>query len=196
MKDRIGLSAEPRLFIAIPIPKQVKQQIGESIEQISHEQAFRKWVYPDDLHITVKFLGAVKDERVEQVRQVVRDVAATHTPFMLTLNSLGTFGNPASPRILWLGVEGDRKALNVLQQDVEQAVAPLGFAPENRPYSPHVTLAKHYTGAAPHQLAHRGYEALNRHFPYHVNVDALCVYQTHLGQTPMYEAIETAQFDG
>ena len=135
--------AQPlRLFIAIDLPPDVKQLLGDVQGALQRHTHTVRWADPDGTHLTLKFLGAVEAEAVERIVGGLAAVAARHQPFVLQTDRLGVFPNQQRPRIVWLGLRGDVAALEQVQQDVERTIAPLGFPTEARPFRPHLTLGR------------------------------------------------------
>jgi 2'-5' RNA ligase len=99
-------------------------------------------VRPESIHLTLKFLGEIKEEEIEPIGARLRSVAAGTPPFHLSVKKLGVFPNEKFPRVLWIGIEQGREAVLTLQQKVEEGLVQLGFPPENRPFHPHLTLAR------------------------------------------------------
>lgn len=125
----------PRLFVAIEIPEVVKARLTEVPRHISGA----RWLPPDQIHLTLRFIGEVSDALAADVTSVLGEV---HAPtFELALKGAGTFGPAASPRVLWVGVRHSDPLLD-LQSCVERALCSLGLAPSRRSYRPHLTLAR------------------------------------------------------
>ena len=100
-----------------------------------------RWVRPEGVHLTLKFLGETPADRLDAVRTAVAAAARRRAPFRLSLGPAGTFGG-RRPRVLWLAIEGDVEPLRELQSAVERELVAAGFPPEERDYSPHLTLAR------------------------------------------------------
>lgn len=101
-----------------------------------------RWIKPENVHLTLKFLGDVREEALENLRAVVGEACAGHSSFDVGLAGLGAFPSARRARILWVGVDEGSEALISLAADVDGALAPLGFERENRPYTPHLTLGR------------------------------------------------------
>jgi 2'-5' RNA ligase len=131
-----------RLFLAVDPAEEVRKALGRAIARIRHRAPDAKWMSAKGIHLTLKFLGEVHgDIQSGAVGEAVRAVTARHAAFTLHAAGGGTFGNGDRPNVLWGGVRGDVAALGALQRDVERAVKPLGFDPEDRTFTPHLTLA-------------------------------------------------------
>ena len=101
-----------------------------------------RWVRPETAHLTVKFLGDVPSERISAIGKAMDATCAQHGPFMLQVAGLGCFPNTRRPRVVWVGVREETGALLKLQHELERALDALGFPREQRPFEPHLTLAR------------------------------------------------------
>ncbi|PTL82895.1 RNA 2',3'-cyclic phosphodiesterase [Vitiosangium sp. GDMCC 1.1324] len=131
-----------RLFVAVTLGETIEAQATAAIQRLKGLARHARWVPPSHMHLTLSFLGEVEAERVPAVKQALERVGPVHAPLVLSIEGGGSFGPPAHPRVLWAGVGGDTKALGALQADVAGALKPLGFEPEHREYSAHLTLAR------------------------------------------------------
>jgi RNA 2',3'-cyclic 3'-phosphodiesterase len=130
-----------RLFVACPMSEDVKSGLTSIQDDLRRQGAPRlRWVRPEGIHITLKFLGAVEPHRVDAIGD---PLASAINPFELRLSvdRLGGFGG-ARLRVIWAGLAGDKEQLASLAGRVDVALQPLGFASENRPFAPHITLAR------------------------------------------------------
>ena len=132
-----------RLFVAIELPDEVRMALGRIEDELRPRGLERlRWVRPENIHITLKFLGETPAERRADIEAALRAAADGVAPHKLTLGKLGKFGGRGSPRVLWVDVEGDVETLRALQKRVEERIAPLGFPPDERAFSAHLTLAR------------------------------------------------------
>jgi RNA 2',3'-cyclic 3'-phosphodiesterase len=131
-----------RTFIAIEIPEDTKKAIAEVQERLKASGAEASWTRPESIHLTLKFLGEVPEERVSTVMAaLVRSGEVLHT-FRLTVAGTGVFPNVKDPRVVWVGVSGDLDQLKVLQISVEEQMVRLGFPQDDRRFTPHLTLGR------------------------------------------------------
>ena len=135
-------SAMQRLFVALPLPPHIKEELRQWQLQNKSILPFRKWTHPEDLHITVQFLGDTSNEQLEQMKHHLASIK--HAPFQLQLSKFGSFGPLAAPRILWASVSGELQALTQLHKKVLEQTEKVGFIAEERRYQPHITVARHY----------------------------------------------------
>jgi RNA 2',3'-cyclic 3'-phosphodiesterase len=135
-----------RLFVALEPPEPVRRRLaalavelrraaGRAAEEI-------RWVPAENVHLTLQFLGAVPEERLPAVEEAVRAAAAAARPLSLEVRGAGGFPNARRPRVVWTGIGGDVAGLSALVADLGRRLAPLGFPPEGRPFSAHLTLGR------------------------------------------------------
>jgi 2'-5' RNA ligase len=137
-----------RAFIAIELPDPVRASISRIQTRVrSDEHTSVKWVNPESVHLTLKFLGNIDPELIPDIGRAMSQAAAGLGPIRLELSELGAFPNLRAPRVVWVGLEGDISTLRVLHRQVEDRLAELGFPPEGRPFSPHLTLGRVRQGA-------------------------------------------------
>lgn len=146
-----------RAFIAIELPPPVVAELSRVIAdlKVGHERSV-KWVDPGIIHLTLKFLGNTPSEKASEIGEAIRQAARTIRPFSLEMNGLGAFPDTKAPRVIWAGVEGDMPALLTLQKQIDRALMPLGFAPEARGFSPHLTLGRVRDGTPPRERTDLG----------------------------------------
>jgi 2'-5' RNA ligase len=137
------LSDQPiRSFIAIDLPEDVRREAGRISERLQQGIYGVKWVEPKNLHLTVKFLGGVEPEILERIKDTVGPIATRYEPIEIELAGAGSFPPRGRPRVIWLGVNGQLDQLAALAKNIETALEPLGFEPEGRKFSPHLTLGR------------------------------------------------------
>lgn len=130
-----------RCFIAIELPHEVRNRLRSLIEQLKPLSHAVKWVAPENMHLTLKFLGDTDEDKVPDIIGALRDTTAGHKPFELKALGTGVFPNANWPKVVWVGLEGG-DGLPALQRDIEKALEPLGFAPEKRAFTPHLTIGR------------------------------------------------------
>jgi len=136
--------ADLRLFVAIELPGQVRAALNKLQHDLQRDAALARlrWVRPEGIHLTLKFLGAVPAEKRGNIEAAVQRAVTGIHPFELSLGKLGTFGGKRSPRVFWVDIAGDTEVLTRLQAQVERELTPLGFPAEGRAFAPHLTLAR------------------------------------------------------
>lgn len=131
-----------RLFIAIELSVQIQQALTELIEQLKQKSGHLvKWVQPQQLHLTLKFLGDTPQGMLPRLNAQLGTVAAGTVGFELTAKSCGVFPTPNRARVLWAGISCPPE-LTQLQKEIDAQLLGLGFAMEGRAFSPHLTLGR------------------------------------------------------
>ena len=132
-----------RTFIAIELPAEVKNDLRQLVTILNNYNACpAKWVDSEAIHLTLKFLGNIGPDKIDLIRQIMREAAAATGPFRLQLGGLGAFPNLNRAQVVWVGIKGDLANLEALQQKLDQGLSGAGFTPERRPFTPHLTLAR------------------------------------------------------
>ncbi len=132
-----------RSFIAVEIPADIQRTISQSTSFMrnSFQKPLIRWVQPDNIHLTLKFLGDVSPEKLESIAAALKDEIKSCERFSMTVKGLGAFPNSNHPRIIWIGLNAP-PALTELQRIVEHIASLMGYSPEERPFSPHLTIGR------------------------------------------------------
>ena len=131
-----------RCFVAIELPKEVRDGLAGLQERLHSLGRAVRWTRVEQIHLTLKFLGEVPDEKVPAVCDAATAVAARYEPFDLEVGKTGCFPPSGPARIVWAGIANAPPALIDCQEACEQAYAELGFKPEKRTYHPHLTVGR------------------------------------------------------
>jgi len=130
-----------RLFIAVELDEAIRKKLAEAQERLRAARCSVKWVKPELMHLTLRFLGEVDEGRIPQLEEAMASGAAGIAPFGVTVAGLGAFPERGAPRVLWVGIR-DNGSLATLNSRLETGVRHLGFAPEDRPFSAHLTIGR------------------------------------------------------
>jgi len=133
-----------RCFVAIELEEAIHQEIRRTQTLLKSNPSGRhgRWVRPEGIHLTLKFLGDVPADQIDTIAQAIRDATAGVAPFRVSYGGLGCFPNTRFPRVIWIGVEDPEGTLLRLQKAVETHLSALGYPPERRAFHPHLTLAR------------------------------------------------------
>jgi 2'-5' RNA ligase len=137
-----------RAFIAIDLPPAVKDALGGVARELGGRVARGavRWVRPEQMHLTLRFLGDTPLDRLPAVQQAMNAAAGTSAPFTLQLDGVGCFPNRSRPRVVWVGLAaaggGESAPLLALKAALDGALVPLGWPPEDRPFAAHLTLGR------------------------------------------------------
>jgi 2'-5' RNA ligase len=171
-----------RVFIAIDIDDKIRKAIADVQKQLNAKVDIKKsdakWVEPENIHLTLKFLGEISDEQLEEVKEITNTVAHAHQKFNLDIESVGSFGG-RSAKVVWIGASKGTDELLALQKDLDEQLTLADFPSEDREFSAHLTICRVRNPKAGFKLA----EAVGQFAKLKLGVisaDAVCVYQSQL----------------
>jgi 2'-5' RNA ligase len=161
-----------RAFIAVELPKDLKKELA-ALEMLlkNNGPSVVKWVDPDSIHITLKFLGEISTDKVEKLIQAMDEAVKGTAPFQLEVRKLGAFPAPDRPQVIWVGVKGEVDKITRLQQSIEASCERLGFSRENRAFTPHLTLGRVRDEARPNERQRLGKQLMETSFTSLHNVE-------------------------
>lgn len=171
-----------RCFIAIDIDEEIRKAMGDLQQRlrgrVDVKKSDVKWVNPNNIHLTLKFLGEIKDEKVVEICNIVSEVAIRHGSFDLDVESVGHFGG-RSARVLWVGSGSGGENLLDLQKDIEASLASAGWPKETREFTGHLTLCRIRNSKAGVKLAQisENYKDFKLGT---ISADSISVYQSEL----------------
>ena len=139
-----------RLFVAIQIPADIRAAFAVFLKDLAAIAPRVKWVRAESLHVTLKFLGNTDPAKLAPLQKVLASVHSPE-PVVLDFHGLGFFPSEKRPRVFWAGMEASAN-LKTLAADIDQAVHRLGFRLEDRPFAPHLTLARFQPPGIPPKL--------------------------------------------
>lgn len=131
-----------RTFIAIELPKEIKDALARLQEQLKISAADVKWVEPNNIHLTLKFLGEVDDKKIGEVGKIIEDIAKGERPFQARISSIGAFPKISSPRVIWVGIDKGDNETKEIAKGLEEKIAKVGIPKENRDFSSHITIGR------------------------------------------------------
>ena len=131
-----------RTFIAIALPDAVKASIGSAVAALRERNGGVRWVKPEGLHITLKFLGDIPEETVAPLSADLDGAAVASRLMNLSLAGFGAFPGVKRPRVVWIGLDGDVAELVTLARSIDRMCTKYGIAQERRPFSGHITLGR------------------------------------------------------
>ena len=172
-----------RCFIAIGLTEEIKAGLKHLQAQLkSGDQPGVKWVDPYSIHLTLKFLGNVAADRIDPITAAMEEAAQGVPPFHLEVKDLGVFPNLRRVQVAWVGIGGEVDQIIRLQKRIESNLAPLGFAPESRAFTPHLTLARLRREASPAEQPSLGELITSTKFDevYGFSVDAINLMKSQL----------------
>ena len=187
-------SAISRVFVAVVVPPQIKKDIMSIVSElrdVSNNDV--RWITEQSLHLTLKFFGEVKAEKLPAMRLALREAASRHSPFSIELANIGTFGGREGLRVMWVSVAGEILRLEALQGDMNVAYSVLGFEKDQRPFKPHLTFGRVNDKVSTRRRAELEVAVGKVEMPalvWHINAISL-IGSTLNSSGPTYEIIET-----
>ncbi|WP_163101179.1 RNA 2',3'-cyclic phosphodiesterase [Peribacillus alkalitolerans] len=181
---------QPHFFIALSLPESMKELLFAQCEKVKDTIPFQRWVHKEDYHITMAFLGSVPEGKAKECMKILEDRVAQCSSFSLVLSGLGMFGDKSSPRILWYKTDYEEKLMK-LQSIVKQVCLDTGFILDEKPFKPHITLARKFSGVTPlsEDLWREADHLVNKTSYFTTN--QITLFRTHLDRTPKYESVYT-----
>jgi RNA 2',3'-cyclic 3'-phosphodiesterase len=184
-----------RTFIAVEMSPRVISRAGDLIDELRVTAAEITWVRPQQMHVTLKFLGDVPDTETPDICRVVSEAAASFEPFEITLRGAGAFPNLRDPRTLWIGIEDGSEELKRLQSVLDDALkARLGYPKEQRGFHPHLTIGR--VKRAPPGGHEEFTQLLEKHAHFDADlaiIDEVVTFASFLGRKgPTHDALDHA----
>ena len=127
-----------RVFIAVELPNEIRKALGDVQRALRPLTNTARWVAPESIHITLKFIGEVPEKRVDDIDAALAGL--TWKPFTVTVRGVGFFPGTRSPRVFWAGMEAP--TMQRLAEQLDRRMENLGFEKEKRAFRPHITLAR------------------------------------------------------
>ena len=137
-----------RVFVAVRIPVRIQRELARLVRKLAETAIPVRWVPPENLHLTLRFLGQQPDERRALIVEALARAAEDTSSFMVSFGSVGAFPSPRQPRVIWIAVNPAPR-LRVLRGSVELQLARAGFGTDDSPFHPHVTLGRAARGSEP-----------------------------------------------
>ena len=141
-----------RAFIACEFPKTIKSAIGNVQENLKSYRLKVRWVRPENIHLTLKFLGNIESAIVRRIAGAISESVKGYDPISISAKGIGVFPSLKRPRVLWAGLAGETDALRQLHRNLEDNMDRTGFPKENRHFKGHLTLGRFRGRADPKQL--------------------------------------------
>jgi len=171
-----------RLFIAIDIDEKNKAALDNLQAQFRSKADVRKgdvkWVAVDNIHLTLKFLGEVDENKLPEISKITEETASSYKPFQLAVENVGYFGGK-SATVLWVGTGEGTGALLQIQKNLETRLAAIGYPAEEREFSSHITIARIKNHKAGVKIAQLAQEYKNFKLGT-LSVNSICVYKSQL----------------
>ena len=184
-----------RSFIAVELPGELKQALARLQEKLKSAGSVPvKWVAPENIHLTLKFLGDINPGITGKITLELEKAARDTHPFDIQVSGLGVFPDMNRVQVIWIGLAGELEKLGRLQKHIEANLIPLGFPAERRPFTPHLTIARVRDYARPDDRLKLGKLIAGTSFDtkYRIDVKAIHLIKSQLTREgPIYSRIST-----
>lgn len=133
---------EIRSFLAFELPPEIREMLSTVSRDAQGLPLDVRWVRVVNIHLTVVFMGSVREDRIDPIGEIAGRVCRDHAPFRVQVNGTGLFGSRRNPRVLWVGLGGDIDRMSGFRDVLQKGLVPLGIPEETRPFRPHLTLGR------------------------------------------------------
>lgn len=131
-----------RTFIAIELPEEIQKKLGEFSDSVKNPNDRITWVFPKNIHLTLKFIGDVPASDIDSIKNIIIDVAGGYGSFEASIKGTGVFPSERNPRVVWIGVDSGKDKIKDIYTELEERLVSIGIPKEERGYTPHITLAR------------------------------------------------------
>jgi len=131
-----------RTFIAIEISETIRNALVQIQSHLKYSGADVKWVEKDNIHLTLKFLGEISEEKTEKIKTILDSIAKEAKPFEMTVKEIGAFPKIEYPRVIWVSLDKGRDESKILAEKIDEALSKIGFQKETRPFASHLTIGR------------------------------------------------------
>lgn len=183
-----------RAFIAFKLPDRIQVFIREIQKELKQRGLKLKWVLPENVHLTLKFLGDIPGDRIDLIETAIKASAEGLRPISLFAAGIGVFPNASRPRVVWIGIDGEIGILKGFQRKLDENLEHLGFQAEARTYKGHLTIGRVRKAPDPEKLK----TAIRDFFDYTTepfHVDEVILFQSDLKpEGAVYTCLKNIRF--
>jgi 2'-5' RNA ligase len=193
-----SLTTSMRTFIAIELSREIQEYLARLQDKLKLSQADVKWVAPENIHLTLKFLGEIDEKIAERIKQILQNITAGLKQFSLNLTSVGAFPSLNSPRAIWIGIDKGDAQVREIADVLEEKLSELGITKEDRTFSSHITLGRTRSSKNRSNLA-KLLESLKEKLPEataEIKVEKITLFKSTLTpKGPIYEILKEAPLE-
>ena len=135
-----------RAFVALELSPEIKQAIAEYLQPLRKLSDKVRWVKPENIHLTLKFLGDTPTKQIEAISGTLEEISHHYAPISVEIAGAGSFPNSRRPRVLWIGLDDPSGEISELAKQIDAGLHKFGFPKEKRSFSPHLTIGRVRTG--------------------------------------------------
>ncbi len=180
-----------RTFIAIELPQEIKSQLAKIQKQLATSNADAKWVEPDNIHLTLKFLGEITTEQQNQIITILKEIGTGHASFPARITSLGTFPKIDYPRVIWVGIDQGDKEIKTITRALEEKLEKIGIPKEDREFASHITIARIRSGKNRRELVKSLNNLMDKLQVAEFKVEKITLFKSSLSSKgPLYQSLQ------
>ena len=184
-----------RAFICFKLPERLISSIGRIQVSVKQYGLKIRWVRPENIHLTIKFLGDIKWSEIDGIGRLIKETAMDFTPLLLSAQGIGVFPNLNRPRVIWIGISGQIEELIGLQKMLDNKLRIIGFPKEKRPFKGHLTIGR-IKGSIDSNKLSDVLNQINRFAASPFSVDKIYLMQSDLKPLgAVYTRLMTADFE-
>lgn len=142
MYNLLKMTETIRTFIAIELNEEMRSELSSLQSVLKKSEADVKWVGPELIHLTLKFLGNIDDGKVKETQNILSDIVKNFKPFFLSLRDIGAFPKLSYPKVIWVGVDEGKTKVSKLAKELEDRLEKIGISKEEKEFHPHITLGR------------------------------------------------------
>lgn len=182
-----------RTFIALELSNDIINELARLQDELKEVGSDVKWSNPSNIHLTLKFLGEIEEEKVSQIKQILDDISNNEKPFDVTLSEVGAFPNLDFPRVIWVGLDGNTSVIGKIVNVLEDTLEKIGFSKGMRPFSAHLTLGRVKSGKNKLELKEK--LSTLKVNPISTKIKSIILFKSKLTPTgPIYTSLHEAIF--
>lgn len=180
----------PRSFIAVELDDEIRERLVRVQERLENTGGDLKMVEPENIHLTLRFLGDVSRSKLRAVEDVLNDISYPD-PFEIQVSSLGVFPNPSYIRVVWAGVDDGSEELKSIRSEIDQGLSGIGISSDDKDFTPHYTIARVKSGKAKEKIRSLVENNSDRKWGEYV-ADEIDLMKSELtSEGPIYSTLET-----
>ena len=186
-----------RLFIAIELSPQIRDTLAQIQSHLKYAAADVKWVEKDNIHLTLKFLGEIAEEKAEKIKAILDEIGSQIRPFEISLKEIGVFPKIEYPRIIWVGIDKGALEAKELAERIDGELSKIGFQLESRPFASHLTIGRVRSPKNREALIEKLKTAENSHLSAssHQQITSVILFQSALTpKGPIYTKLHKTAF--
>ena len=184
-----------RTFIALELSNEVREELSRLQEELKKVDADIKWGKPDNIHLTLKFLGNVEEAKIAEIKKLLDNISSREKPFETSLFKLGAFPDLNYPRVIWVGIDKGCSEIEKIAGLVETELEKINFSREKRPFSAHLTLGRVKSGRNKAELKEKVSSLQVQ--PKSCTINNITLFQSTLTpKGPIYTPLYAARFTG